>query len=50
MEYFFPPSILNDCSAEWNILGLKLFFFLAQNTSLHVLLAFKVSIDKSAVL
>jgi hypothetical protein len=29
---------------------LKLFSFSAQNTSLHVLLAFKVSVEKSAMI
>jgi hypothetical protein len=32
------------------MLGLKLFSFSAQKTSLHALLAFKVSIEKSAVI
>jgi hypothetical protein len=32
------------------MLWLKLFLFGAQNTSLHVLLAFKVSVEKSAVI
>jgi hypothetical protein len=32
------------------ILGLKLFSFSAQKTSLHALLDFKVSIEKSAVI
>jgi hypothetical protein len=32
------------------MLGLKLFSFNAWNTSLHALLAFKVSVEKSAVI
>jgi hypothetical protein len=43
-KLFIPPSILNDSFAS--ILELKLFSFRAQNTSLHVLLAFKVSVEK----
>jgi hypothetical protein len=46
---FIPPSILNDSFAGQSILGLKLFSFSAQNTSLHALLAFKVSIEKSVL-
>jgi hypothetical protein len=33
-----------------SILGLKLFSFNAQKTSFHALLAFKISIEKSAVM
>jgi hypothetical protein len=43
----FIAPILNDSFA---ILGLKLFSFSAQNTSLHALLAFKVSVEKSGVI
>jgi hypothetical protein len=42
---FIAPSILNDSFA-----GLKLFSFSAQKTSLHSLLAFNVSVEKSAVI
>jgi hypothetical protein len=37
-------------TALLGILGLKLFYFSAQNTSLHGLLAFTVSVEKSAVI
>jgi hypothetical protein len=47
---FIAPSILNDSFAGQSILGLKSFSFNAQNTSLHALLAFKISIEKSAVI
>jgi hypothetical protein len=47
-KIFIAPSILNDSFAGW--IGLKLFSFSAQNTSLSALLAFKVSVDKSAVI
>jgi hypothetical protein len=43
-------SILNDCLAGLSILGLKLFSFSAQNTSLYTLLAFKVFVEKSAMI
>jgi hypothetical protein len=49
-KIFILPSILNDNFAGYNILGLKLFSFSAQNVSLHALLAFKVSIEKSVVI
>jgi hypothetical protein len=49
-KIFFVPSILNDSFAGWSILGLKLFSFSAWKTSLYALLAFKVSIEKSAVI
>jgi hypothetical protein len=42
------PSILNDSFGELSILELKLFSFSAQKTSLYALLAFKVSVEKSA--
>jgi hypothetical protein len=42
--------ILNDSFAKHSTLGLKLFFFSAQNTLLHALLAYKVSVEKSAVI
>jgi hypothetical protein len=47
---FISSSILNDSFAGQSILGLKLFSFSAQNTLLHVFLAFKVSIEKYAVI
>jgi hypothetical protein len=47
---FILPSILNDNFAGWSILRLKLFSSSAQNTSLHALLAFKISVEKSAVI
>jgi hypothetical protein len=50
MEIFISPSILNDSFSEQNSLELKLFSFSAQNTSLHALLAFKVSVEKSPVI
>jgi hypothetical protein len=43
-------QILNDGFARWSILGLKLFSFSAQNTSHHAFLAFKVYIEKPAVI
>jgi hypothetical protein len=43
-------SILNDSFAGYSILGLKLFSSSAQKTSLHALLAFNVSVEKSAVI
>jgi hypothetical protein len=43
------PSILNDSLSQCVILGLKLFSFSAWNTSLHALLVFNVSIEKSIV-
>jgi hypothetical protein len=46
---FIALSILNDSFAGRGILGLKLFSFSIQNTSLHAL-AFKVSVEKSAVI
>jgi hypothetical protein len=49
-KIFFPPLILNDSFAGYCILGLKLFSFTVQNTSLHVLFAFKFSVEKSAVI
>jgi hypothetical protein len=45
---FIPLSILNDSFPGWSILGLKLFSFSVWNTSLHALLAFKVSVENSA--
>jgi hypothetical protein len=45
---FIAPPILNDSFAGYNILGLKFFLFSAWNTSLHIPLAFKVSVEKSA--
>jgi hypothetical protein len=42
-KIFIAPSILNDGFVE--ILQLKLFSFSAWNTSLHALLAFKVSLS-----
>jgi hypothetical protein len=47
---FIAPSILNDSFTGYSILWLKLFSFSAQNTSLHALLAFKVSDEKYAVI
>jgi hypothetical protein len=47
---FIVPSILNDSFSGESILGLKLFSFSAWNTSLHALLAFKFSVEKSAVI
>jgi hypothetical protein len=41
---------LNDSFAGYNILGLNLFSFAAQNTSLHALLAFKVAVEKFAAI
>jgi hypothetical protein len=46
---FIAPPILNSFSG-YSILGLKLFSFSDQKTSLHALLAFKVSVEKSAVI
>jgi hypothetical protein len=48
-RFFIAASILNDSFAG-NFPWLKLFSFSAQNTSLHALLAFKVSDEKSAVI
>jgi hypothetical protein len=39
-----------DSFDGYSILGSKLFSFIAQNTSLHTLLGFKVSVEKSAVI
>jgi hypothetical protein len=49
-KVFISPLILNDNFARLSILDLKLFSFSAQNTSLHAILAFKVSIAKSAII
>jgi hypothetical protein len=48
-KVFISSSILNDIFAG-SVLRLKLFSFNAQNTLLHALLAFKVSVEKSAVI
>jgi hypothetical protein len=45
-DFVFPLLILNDSFAGQNILGLKLFSFSAQNTLLHALFAFTVSVEK----
>jgi hypothetical protein len=45
-KVFIAPSILNDSFAEY----VKLFSFSALNISLHALLAFKVSVEKFAVI
>jgi hypothetical protein len=47
---FIAPSILNDSFAGESILGLKLFSFSARKISPHALLAFNVSVEKSAVI
>jgi hypothetical protein len=47
---FIDPSILNDSFAGYSILGLKLFSFSARMISPHALLAFNVSVEKSAVI
>jgi hypothetical protein len=47
---FIAPSILNGSFTGYGILGLKLLSFSARNTSSHDLLAFKVSVEKSAVI
>jgi hypothetical protein len=47
---FIDPSILNDSFAGCGILGLKIFSFSAWKTSLHALLPFNVSVEKSAVI
>jgi hypothetical protein len=39
-----------DSFDGYSILGSKLFSFIAQNTSLHALLDFKVSVEKAAVI
>jgi hypothetical protein len=49
-SFFIALSILNDSFAGQSILGLKLVSFNSQNTSLHALLAFKVSVEKSATI
>jgi hypothetical protein len=49
MEDFYAPSILNDIFVGFSIQGLNLFSFSAWKTSLHALLAFNVSVEKSAV-
>jgi hypothetical protein len=43
-------TISSDTFVVLSILGLKLFSLSAQNTSFHVLLAFKVSVEKSVVI
>jgi hypothetical protein len=48
-KIFVFSSIVNDSFAGQSNLGLKLFSFIPQDTSLSALLAFKVSVDKSAV-
>jgi hypothetical protein len=50
MEDFIPPSILNNSFSGKSTLVLKLFSFSAQNTLLYTLLAFMVSVEKSAVI
>jgi hypothetical protein len=50
MEDFYSFLILNDSLGGQSILGLKLLSFSARNTSLHALLDFKISIEKSAVI
>jgi hypothetical protein len=50
MEDFYFPCILNDSFGGLSILGLKLFSFSAWKTSLHALLAFYVSVEKTAVI
>jgi hypothetical protein len=47
-KIFAHPSIMNDSFSGQNILGLKLFSFGAQNTSLHAFLVFKFSVEKFA--
>jgi hypothetical protein len=44
MKCFIPPSILNDT------LRFELFSFSTQGTSLHAILALKVSVENSAVI
>jgi hypothetical protein len=48
-ETFIAPPILNDNFAGQSILGLNLFSFISQKTSLYALLALKVSMEKCAV-
>jgi hypothetical protein len=50
LERLIPLSILNDSFAGCSILRLKLFSFRTQNSSLLALLAFKISVEKSAVI
>jgi hypothetical protein len=50
LKTFIIPSVLNDSFAGYSILGVKLFSFSAQNTSLHAFLTFKVSVERSAVI
>jgi ABC-type glycerol-3-phosphate transport system permease component len=47
---FIAPSILNDGFAGYCVLGLKLFSFSARKISPQGLLAFNVSVEKSAVI
>jgi hypothetical protein len=47
---FIAPSILNDSFAGLSILELKLFSFSARKISPQALLAFNVSVEKSAVI
>jgi hypothetical protein len=47
---FIVPSILNNSFAGKSILGLKVFSFSAWKISPHALLAFNVSVEKSAVI
>jgi hypothetical protein len=49
-ENFIAPSILYDSFAGLSILGLKLFSFSTQKTSLYALLALKVSVEKYAAI
>jgi hypothetical protein len=50
MEDFIAPSLLNDSFAGWSIIGLKLFSFSVWKISPQDLLAFNVSVEKSAVI
>jgi hypothetical protein len=47
---FIAPSILYDSFAGYSVLGLKLFSFSARKISPQALLAFNVSVEKSAVI
>ena len=44
------PSYLNEILAGYNNLGSRLFSFIALSTSCHSLLAWRVSIERSAVI
>jgi hypothetical protein len=47
---FILPSVLSNSFAGKGFLGLKLFSFSAQNTSVHALLAFKIFVEKSVAI